>query len=130
MNAAERFARRVFFWAGVYGLLVLLPQYLVEAGVGPALPGPLQRPEHFYGFIGVAVAWQVAFLVISRDVRRYRLLMLPAILEKLVFGVPVLLLFAAERIGADVLVFGCIDLVLGALFTAAYVRTRTSSEPD
>jgi hypothetical protein len=31
----------------------------------------------------VALAWQVAFLIIARDVQRYRLFMLPAILEKL-----------------------------------------------
>ncbi len=117
------FPRRVFFWAGVYGLIVLAPQYLVELGIGPPLPGPITRPEHFYGFIGVALAWQLVFLVIARDVARYRLLMLPAIVEKLSFGIPVLLLFASGRVGADVLVFGCIDLVLGGLFLLAYRAT-------
>ena len=124
MNRPDRLARRIFIIAGIYGIVVLLPQYLVETGLGPALPAPLQRPEHFYGFIGVALAWQVVFLIIARDVRRYRLLMLPAILEKLVFGVPVLLLYASGRVGADVLVFGIIDLVLGALFVLAFRSTR------
>jgi hypothetical protein len=127
MKDQFRFARRVFFWAGVYGLLVLAPQYLIELGVGPPLAGPIQRPEHFYGFIGVALAWQVVFLVIARDVQRYRLLMLPSILEKLVFGVPVLLLFGAGRVGVDVLVFGCIDLALGALFAIAFRVTGASA---
>ena len=127
MKESTTFARRVFFWAGVYGLLVLAPQYLVELGVGPSLPGPIQRPEHFYGFIGVALAWQVVFLVIGQDVQRYRLLMLPAILEKLVFGVPVLLLFTAGRVGADVLLFGCIDLALGVLFALAFRATRAAA---
>ena len=124
MTNESRFARRVFFWAGVYGILVLAPQYLIELGFGPPLPAPIQRPELFYGFIGVALAWQVVFLIIARDVVRYRLLMLPAALEKLVFGVPVLLLYAAGRVGTDVLVFGCIDLVLGALFVLAFRATR------
>jgi len=123
MDPGSRFARRVFLGAGIYGLLVLLPQYLLETGLVPALPEPLQRPEQFYGFVGVAVAWQVAFLLIARDVRRYRLLMLPAILEKLAFGVPVAFLYAAGRVGGDVLAFGMIDLALGALFVAAYRRT-------
>lgn len=127
MDASNRFARRVFLGAGIYGLLVLLPQYLVETGVGPALPSPMQRPELFYGFVGVAVAWQAAFLVIAGDVQRYRLLMLPAILEKFFFGFPVLLLFAAHRVGSDVLFFGSIDLVLGAPFAVAFRRTRISS---
>ena len=124
MNTSFAFARRVFFWAGVYGIIVLAPQYLIELGIGPQLTVPIVRPEQFYGFIGVALAWQCAFLMISRDVRRYRPLMLPAILEKLVFGVPVLLLFATGRVGTDVLVFGSIDLVLGTLFTVSFLRTR------
>src|SRR5690606_22877017 len=117
---SDGFARRVFMTAGIYGIIVLLPQYLVETGLGPALPAPLQRPVHFYGFIGVALAWQVVFLVIARDVRRYRLLMLPAILEKLVFGLPVLLLYSSGRVPVEVLVFGVIDLVLATLFVLAY----------
>ena len=124
MASTDRFARLVFRIAGIYGVVVLLPQYLLETGVGPAPSAPLQRPEHFYGFIGVALAWQLVFLVISRDVHRYRLLMLPAIVEKLSFGVPVWLLFAKGRVGADVLTFGSIDLVLSALFALAYRRTR------
>jgi hypothetical protein len=126
MSSSPAFPRRVFFWAGVYGLLVLAPQYLLELGIGPPLPGPIERPEHFYGFIGVALAWQLVFLLIARDVQRYRLLMLPAIVEKLAFGVPVLLLFAAGRVGADVLVFGCIDLALGVLFLLAFRATGTT----
>ena len=118
------FARRVFFWAGVYGILVLAPQYLIELGIGPQLSGPITRPEQFYGFIGVALVWQFVFLIIARDVRRYRLLMIPAVFEKLVFGVPVLLLFAAGRVGGDILFFGSIDLFLGALFALSFVKTR------
>lgn len=30
MRNPDVFARRVFFWAGIYGLIVLLPQYLIE----------------------------------------------------------------------------------------------------
>ena len=124
MRNPDAFARRVFFWAGIYGLIVLLPQYLIELGVGPPMTAPIQRPEQFYGFIGVASAWQVAFLVIARDVQRYRLLMLPAILEKLVFGVPVVLLYLSNRIGTDVFAFGLVDLALGALFLLAFRATR------
>lgn len=128
MSLQLRFARRVFVIAGIYGIVVLLPQYLIELGVGPALAAPIQRPEHFYGFIGVALAWQFVFLIIARDVQRYRFLMLPAILEKLVFGVPVLLLFAGERVGVDVLVFGIIDLLLGALFVLAFRSTGDAAK--
>jgi hypothetical protein len=71
------FAKRVFFWSGIYGIVVLLPLYFMEDRLGRDFPPPFNRPEQFYGFLGVAVAWQFAFLVISRDVQRYRLFMLP-----------------------------------------------------
>ena len=66
------FARRVFLIAGIYGLLVLLPLYFMEARIGRDQPPAITHPEYFYGFLGVAVSWQVAFLVISRDPVRFR----------------------------------------------------------
>jgi hypothetical protein len=71
----------------------------------------------------VALAWQVAFLLISRDPRRYRLLMLPSILEKLSFAVATIVLFARGRIHSLVLGFGLADLILAALFLLAYRLT-------
>ena len=114
------FARRVFTAAGIYGLLVLLPQYFMEARVGRDFPPAITHPEHFYGFIGVALAWQVAFLRLARDPRRHRILMLPAVLEKLAFGVPALVLYLQGRVAAPVLAFGLLDLGLAALFLRAY----------
>jgi hypothetical protein len=47
-----KFARYVFLIAGIYGLLVLVPQYFVEAaGVAPTIA----LPEFFYGLLGMAV---------------------------------------------------------------------------
>ncbi|MCL4215321.1 MAG: hypothetical protein KJZ74_15555 [Gemmatimonadales bacterium] len=124
----RRTASLIFRVAGIYGVVVLLPQYLLELGIGPPLPGPLTRPEHFYGFIGVALAFQFVFLVIATDPVRYRLLMLCGVLEKLSFGVPVILLYAAGRVGGDVLAFGLIDLLLGAVFLNAYRDMRDFAE--
>lgn len=122
-TSGETFARRVFLGAGIYGLIVLLPMYFLEETIGRQTPPPITHPEHFYGFVGVAVAWQIVFLLISRDVRRYRPLMLPAILEKLAFGVPAWVLYASGRAAGSVAAAGSVDLVLGALFLAAFVRT-------
>lgn len=119
------FASRVFLVAAVYGLAVLVPQYFMEHELGRRFPPPLSHPEHFYGFIGVATAWQFAFLLISRDVRRYRLFMLPGILEKLSFGLPSLILFVQGRVPPLLLCFGSIDLLLAACFVVAF---RTSRE--
>ena len=124
MTSAERFARRVFMVAGIYGLIVLLPQYFMEAQIGRDYPPPITHPEHFYGFVGVALAWQVVFLIIANDVRRYRLLMLPAILEKLAFFVPTTILFVAGRVAPAVLAVSGVDALLGTLFLVAFLRTR------
>ena len=37
----------------------------MEARVGRDYPPAITHPEYFYGFLGVAAAWQVAFLVIA-----------------------------------------------------------------
>ena len=66
------FASRTFFIAGIYGLLALVPMYFLEGRIGRDYPPPINHPEHFYGFLGVAVAWQAAFLVIGRDPVRFR----------------------------------------------------------
>lgn len=117
------FAKRVFLIAGVYGLLVLVPQYFMEDRIGRDTPPPITHPEFFYGFVGTAVAFQIVFLILSRDVVRYRAMMIPSVLEKAGFGIPVVILFAQGRAPGMTLVFGSIDLILGALFILAYVRT-------
>lgn len=118
-----RFAARAFTLAGIYGLVVLLPLYLLEDRLGRETPPPITHPEFFYGFAGVAIAWQLAFLVIGNDPVRHRPIMLPAIVEKLGYGVAVLVLFASGRVAAPTLGTGLVDLALAAIFLAARART-------
>jgi hypothetical protein len=120
-----RFARRVFLVAGVYGVLALLPQYFLEDRIATENPPPIMHPEYFYGFIGVALAWQCAFLLIARDVQGSRLFMLPATLEKLSFGVATLVLYAQGRVALFVACAGSIDLVFAAFFVLAFRASRT-----
>lgn len=120
------FARRVFLIAGIYGLIVLLPQYFLEAKTGVDYPPPITHPEYYYGFIGVAVAWQFVFFLVSRDPIRYRPIMLPAIVEKASFGLPAIALYASGRLHAEMLLAGLLDLSLGVLFVMAYARTPSS----
>lgn len=122
MERGPRFATRVFLIAGIYGIVVLLPQYFIEWAAD--LPAPIVRPEHFYGFIGVALSWQFVFLLIARDVERYRPLMLAGVLEKLSFGLAVMVLYPAGRVSAGVLGAGVVDLAFGGLFVLAFVRSR------
>jgi hypothetical protein len=119
-----RFARYVFRLAGVYGILVLLPQYFMEDRIGRDYPPPITHPEHFYGFVGVALTWQAAYLLISTDPVRFRPFMLLAVLAKASFGIAVLALFLQNRVPFAVLGFSSFDLVLGVLFFSAWLRLR------
>ena len=119
------FAKRVFFIAGVYGIIALTPMYFLEDKMNRDFPPPIAHPEHFYGFVGVALAWQVLFLVLSRDPARYRLMMLPAILEKLSFVIPAGVLFLQGRLAGAMLGPASIDLLLAGLFGLAFLRTRS-----
>jgi hypothetical protein len=121
------FARRVFTAAAVYGIVVLAPQYFLETRVGRDFPPPITHPEHFYGFIGLALAWQFVFLAIARDPVRYRPLMLVAVLEKLAFGVPAIVLYLQGRLAGPVLGAGLLDLALGTLFVLSYRATARSA---
>lgn len=118
-----RFAKIVYTIAGVYGLLVLLPQYFLEEKTGRDYPPAITHPEYYYGFIGVALAWQIVFLIIARRPMHYRALMLPSILEKASFGFVVIPLYLMNRVGAPMLAAGIIDLMLGTLFAISYVKT-------
>lgn len=118
------FAKRVFTWAGIYGLIVLTPLYFLEERIGLDQPPAITHPEYYYGFVGVALAWQVLFLILGRDPVRYRPLMIPCILEKLGYGPATIILFAMQRVGPSTLATGLVDLVLGTLFFVAYVKTR------
>jgi len=120
------FARRVFTIAGIYGIVVLLPQYFLEDRIGRDNPPPITHAENFYGFIGTALAWQVLFLLIARDPARYRPAMLPAVLEKLAFSGAAVVLFAQGRLAASLLGFGLVDLTFAVLFVAAYLRVGRS----
>ncbi len=129
MTSSERFAERIFFWAGVYGLVLLVPQYFLEAQVGRDYPPPIAHPEYFYGFIGVALAWQMGFLIISRDPQRFRPLMWAGVAEKFLFAAPTFVLLAKSRAPAVIGMFAGIDLLLGGLFVVAYYRVGRERSP-
>jgi hypothetical protein len=123
LDKGIKLAKRVFTIAGIYGILVLLPQYFMEDKIGRAFPPPITHPELFYGFIGTALAFQVLFLIIGRDPVRFRPAMIPAILEKLAFGVPCIILFLQGRLSSVTLAAGSVDLILCVLFIISYSST-------
>ena len=117
-----RFAKWVFRIAGVYGLIVVTPQYFMEGTIA-RMSGPITHPEYFYGFVGVVVAFQLVFLIISRDPVRLRPIMPACVVEKLSFGLAAWALYFAQRVMPDILLFATIDLLLAVLFAVAWYRT-------
>lgn len=128
----HRFARIAFAFAGIYGLIAMLPQYWLEGRISRDAPPAITHPEYFYGFIGVVIAWQLVFLLVARNPRGLRPIMPIAIVEKLAFAIPVISLYTQHRVSRSVLGFGLFDLVLGALFLASYRLTdpRRASAAD
>ena len=126
-----RFATIVFWVAGIWGLLVLTPLYSMFDLIGRNDPPPITHPGFFYGFVGVGLAWQAAFIIIATDPVRFRPLMIPSILEKASFGAAVIVLVLQGRMHKPDLVLAGTDLLLGLLFIIAYFKTssRASNAP-
>jgi len=119
-----KFAKVVFWVAGIYGVIVITPLYFLFDRIGEVDPPLITHPAFYYGFVGVALAWQLAFLVIATDPVRFRLVMLPAIFEKVSAGGAIVVLVLQGRTDPTDLVFAIIDLLLGVLFVAAFLKTR------
>jgi hypothetical protein len=118
------FAKYTFIGAGIWGLAVLLPFYALVDITGRQYAPPTDYPQFFWGFFAVAIAWQVAFLMIGSDPARFRPLMILAILEKLGFVTTLMVLFAAGRLSFVDFQPALPDGILGLLFVAAFAATK------
>jgi hypothetical protein len=117
-----RMAKWVFLLAGASGLVMVAPLYWEERFFQD-YPPAINRPEFYYGFAGLCLAWQVMFLVIASDPARYRPAMVPAMLEKAGFAFAIPSLYAAGRVPAVWLGFASMDATWLVLFVAAFLRT-------
>lgn len=118
-----KFAKIVFWVAGIWGLLVITPLYFMFEAIGRNDPPPITHPGFYYGFAGVALAWQIAFLFIARDPVRLRVMMIPSMVEKFSWTIAVVTLVMQGRMHHMDLLFAGTDGVLGVLFVAAYIAT-------
>jgi hypothetical protein len=121
-----KFAKVVFWVAGIWGLLVITPLYFMFDLIGRKDPPAITHPGFYYGFVGVALAWQIAFLVIARDPVRLRPMMIPSVLEKFTYGIAVVALVMQGRMHRSDLVLAATDSILGLLFVIAYLGTRSN----
>jgi len=119
-----RFAKMAFLAAGVWGLIVVVPLFFLYDYIGSQYPPAVTHPDIYYGFVTVTLAWQVAFLLISRDPLRFRPLIPAAMIEKFAYVIALAVLHSQGRIEFGQAAAGIPDFVLGVLFVAAYVKTR------
>ena len=118
-----RFARYTFLAAGTVGILVLAPMYFLLDKTGADNPPPINHPEFYYGFIGVALAFQLVFLMIATDPVKFRPLMLTGIVEKFSFVIPTFYLYYQGKVHGPILGGAALDLMWGVLFIFSYFRT-------
>ena len=52
-----KFAKIVFWVAGIWGVLILTPLYFIFDMIGRKDPPPITHPAFYYGFVGAALAW-------------------------------------------------------------------------
>ena len=68
------------------------------------------------------------FLAIGRDPQRYRMMVIPSILEKLSYVLANLALFLTHDISTTQALPSSTDLVLAILFITAWTKTRSTPE--
>ncbi len=118
-----KLAKIVFWIAGIWGVLVLAPLYFIFDMIGRQDPPPITHPAFYYGFVGAALAWQIAFMIIATNPVRFRPLMLAGIVEKFSYGAALTVLYLQHRLHPSDLTFGVVDLLFGILFVFAFLKT-------
>jgi hypothetical protein len=103
-----KFAKVVFIAAGIWGIGVLTPLYWLVDVSGRR-----------YG--------EIAFLIIGSNPARFRMLMIPGMLEKLGYVVGLSLLYQQARVTWADAQAAVPDFVLAILMMLAFVKTRPST---
>ncbi|MFZ3279330.1 MAG: hypothetical protein WA182_20725 [Candidatus Sulfotelmatobacter sp.] len=119
-----RFAKIVFWIAGIWGVLVLTPLYFIFNVIGRNDPPPITHPAFYYGFVSVSLAFQLVFFVIAKHPVLLRPMMIPSMLEKFGYGATLFLLFLQDRLHPQDLALGGIDVLFGVLFLIASFKTE------
>jgi len=119
-----KFAKIVFYAAAIWGILVLTPLYFLFDRIGQQDPPPITHPGFYYGFVGVGLAWQIAFLIIATNPARFRPLMIACMVEKFSYSASLTVLYLQRRLHPTDLTFGAVDFLFGLLFAAAFLKTK------
>jgi hypothetical protein len=119
-----KFAKIIFWIAGIWGILILSPLYFMFNLIGRQDPPPITHPAFYYGFVGAGLTWQIAFLIIATNPARFRPLIIACIIEKFSYATALTVLYLQQRLHPSDLTFGLVDLLFGVLFVFAFVKTK------
>jgi hypothetical protein len=123
LEANVKFAKIVFWCAGVGGIVALTPMYFLLNFLGTRIPPPFTHPVFYYGFIAVVQVWHAAFCWIATDPVRFRPMMVFAVMEKFVFVFVVIVMWLGGQAISALLLVAAADFLLGVLFLAAFFKT-------
>jgi hypothetical protein len=118
-----KFSKVIFWIAAIWGVLILTPLYFMFDAIARQDPPPITHPAFYYGFVGIGLAWQFAFVVIARDPVRFRPMMIPSVFEKFSYGAALVILYLQHRLHPTDLMFAGTDLLFGILFLVAFFKT-------
>lgn len=122
-----KFARWTFGIAGIWGVVVLTPLFFMEQRISAQYPPAITHPEFYYGFVCVALAAQLMFLIIATDPIRYRPMMLVGMWEKFSAVAAVTALGFMDRVSSPMVSGIIVDFALGILFVLAWLKTRSQA---
>jgi len=125
-----RFAKISFTVAGWWGIAQIIPLFFLLNEVGQRSPPLVTHPEFYFGFLVVALAWQFAFLVISRDPVRFRPIMVPGVIEKFGFALACLALYLRRELSVRDASWATIDFLFGVAFVISYLMCGSSGAKD
>lgn len=114
--------RWIFWAAAIFGIAVVAPLYFLEGWMGANYPPAPNRPENYYGFVGVTLATQFLYVLIALDPVRFRPVILVGIAAKLSFVGACTILYLEGRVAQPVFAMSLFDLVWAVLFAYAWWR--------
>jgi hypothetical protein len=125
-----RFAKISFAVAGCWGIAQITPLFFLMNVVGQRSPPLVTHPEFYFGFLVVTLAWQFAFLIISRDPVRYRPIMVAGVIEKFGFALACLALYLRRELSARDASWVTLDFLFGVAFVISYLKCESSGAND
>jgi hypothetical protein len=119
-----KFAKVVFWIAGIWGVMELTPLFFMFDTIGRQDPPAMTHPQFYFGFLGVTLVWQFVFLVIATDPLRYRPIMVLSVFEKISYLLTAGILFLLGRMTASASALAVPDVALAVLFVISFLKTR------